>query len=70
MTLEQRKIELIRWITNLSDGSLLDRVDDLRKVSSEKLPDTIMQLLEISSSVDATQLVEHTTVKDMLKRKG
>jgi hypothetical protein len=34
MTLEQRKIELIRWIMNLSDGSLLDRMDELRKVAA------------------------------------
>ena len=69
MTVEQRKIELIRWITTLSDGSLLDRMDDLREVSNGKVPDAIMQLLEISSSVDPSQLVEHTTAKDLLKRK-
>lgn len=70
MTVEQRKIELIRWITGLNDGSVLDRVDELRKVASGDVPDSIMQLLKISAAADPSQLVEHTTAKDLLKRKG
>jgi len=67
MTLEQRKIELIRWITNLSDGSMLDRMDELRKVATGTVPDSILRLLEISSSADPSKLVDHTTAKDLLK---
>lgn len=69
MTLEQRKIELIRWITDLSDGSMLDRMDELRKVAAGTVPDTILRLLEISSSTDPSKLVDHTTAKDLLKGK-
>lgn len=68
MTVEQRKIELIRWITSLNDGSMLDRMDELRKVSSGEVPDSIMQLLEISANADPSQLVEHMKAKDLLKR--
>ncbi|MBX2982531.1 MAG: hypothetical protein WBB32_02155 [Flavobacteriales bacterium] len=69
MTVEQRKIELIRWITNLSDGPLLDRVDDLRKAVSEKVPDPVMRLLELSAAAAPSELVEHSSVKELLKRK-
>ena len=70
MTVEQRKIELIRWITGLNDGSVLDRMDELRKVSSGELPDSILQVLKLSAAAGPSELIKHTTAKDLLKRKG
>lgn len=69
MTMEQRKIELIRWITNLNDGSMLDRMDELRQLAAGTVPDTILRLLEISSSAAPSTLVDHTSAKELLKRK-
>ncbi|MBS1569559.1 MAG: hypothetical protein JST45_08960 [Bacteroidetes bacterium] len=69
MTLEQRKIELIRWITTLKDGILLDRMDDLRKAGSAEVPDAILRLLELSSAAAPGALVKHTSAKELLKRK-
>lgn len=69
MTIEQRKIELIRWITDLKDGSMLDRMDELRQVSATTVPQGIMHLLEISSAADSSTLVEHTTAKELVGRK-
>ena len=69
MTLEQRKIDLISWITSLNDSSVLDRMDELRRFSIGKVPDSIMQLLELSAAADPSKLMEHTTAKELLKRK-
>ncbi|HMN06768.1 MAG TPA: hypothetical protein PKD45_13685 [Flavobacteriales bacterium] len=69
MTIEERKIELIRWIADLKDGSMLDRMDELRRVGSETVPEGIMHLLEVSSAADPSKLVEHTTAKDLVGRK-
>lgn len=69
MTIEERKIELIRWITDLKDGSMLDRMDELRQAASGTVPEGIMHLLEASSAADSPTLVDHTTAKDLVKRK-
>lgn len=69
MTLEQRKIELIRWITTLKDGILLDRVEDLRKAGSAEVPDAVLRLLELSSTAAPDTLVKHTSAKELLNRK-
>ncbi len=70
MTVEQRKIELIRWITGLNEGSVLDRMDELRKTSSGELPASILQVLKLSDAAEPSELIKHTTAKDLLKRKG
>lgn len=69
MTIEERKIELIRWIADLKDGSMLDRMDELRQVSAGTVPEGIMHLLEASSSADPSTWVDHTTAKDLVRRK-
>ena len=69
MTMEQRKIELIRWITTLKDGILLDRVEDLRKAGSAEVPDSVLRLLELSSTAAPGTLVKLTSAKELLKRK-
>ena len=67
MTSEQRKIELVRWITTLKDGILPYRVDDLRKAGSADVPDALLQLLRLSSKAAPEALVEHTSAKELLK---
>jgi hypothetical protein len=67
MTVEQRKIELINWITNLKNENLLDRMEELKIDESKDIPAEILSLLELSSNADDSELIEHTSVRDLLK---
>lgn len=69
MNIEQRKDDLISWVTNLKNEGLLNRLEELKQASQSKLPEEIMSLLEASDSVRSSDLIEHTTVKDLLNRK-
>ena len=42
MTIEQKKISLINWITNIDDESILDKVAELKSSSLEQLPPAII----------------------------
>jgi hypothetical protein len=69
MTIEQRKISLINWITNLNDEKLINQIEGFRKTSLNELPKEIVQLLNISDSESLDDSVEHTNARDILKRK-
>ncbi len=66
MTVEQRKIELINWITELKNESLIDRMEELKKDSFSKIPEEIISLLDTSNAANQTELVEHTASRDLL----
>ncbi len=66
MTLAQRKIELISWITNLEDETLLNQIESFRKVSLEQLPKGIVELLQASDSESIEDCVEHTNSRNIL----
>ena len=66
MTIEQRKKELISWITDLKNESLINRMEELKKGSLSNIPKEIISLLDTSNAVNQSELVEHTTSKDML----
>jgi hypothetical protein len=67
MTIEQKKISLINWITNLDDEVVLDQLAGIKKVSLDDLPDSIVQLLKIAESEPDDILTVHTSVRDILK---
>ena len=67
MTVEQKKISLINWITNLEDEVVLDRIAGIQKLSLDELPDAIVQLMKIADSEPEENLTIHTSVRDMLK---
>lgn len=67
MTIEQKKISLINWITNLDDEVVLDQLAGIKKVSLDDLPDSIVELLKIDESEPDNILTVHTSVRDMLK---
>ena len=67
MTLEQKKISLINWITNLDDEVVLDQIAGIQKLSLDGLPDAIVQLLKIAESEPDDSLTVHTSVRDILK---
>lgn len=70
MTIAQKKIELIQWITELEDENLVDSLDDFRKNNLEEvIPDPIKLLLELSKSTPDEKLIPHTSVRELLKRK-
>lgn len=70
MTIEQRKIELINWITNLDNEAVLQRMEELREISINDLPNEIVSLLELSNKTRKEDLIEHTSSKDILNNNG
>ena len=69
MTIEQRKISLINWITNLNDETLINQIESFRKTSLNELPKEIVELLKISDSESLDDSIEHTNSRDILNRK-
>ena len=67
MTIEQKKISLINWITNLDDEVVLDQLAGIRKVSLDDLLNSIIELLKIAESEPDDILTVHTSVRDILK---
>ncbi len=69
MTIEQKKISLINWITTLEDEVILDQMAAIKKTSLDELPDAIVQLLKRAEAEPEEKLVKHTSAKDILKMK-
>ncbi len=67
MTIEQKKISLINWITNFEDESILDQIVGFQKSSLDKLPNAIIQLLKSAEEESEENLVTHTSAKNILK---
>lgn len=67
MTIEQKKISLINWITNLEDEVVLDQIAGIQKLSLDDLPDSIVELLKIAEAEPDDSLTVHTTVRDILR---
>jgi len=67
MTIEQKKISLINWITNLEDEVVLDQISGIQKLSFDELPDAIVELLKIADAEPEENLTVHSTVRDVLK---
>lgn len=66
MTIEQRKISLINWITNLEDENIIDQIEGFRKTSLNQLPNEIVKLLTMSAAESEEECIEHTSVQDIL----
>ncbi len=69
MTIEQRKISLINWITNLDDENVINKIEGYRKTSINSLPKEIVQLLNNSAAEPIEDCVEHTSAQDILNMK-
>ena len=69
MTIEQKKISLINWITTLEDEVILDQMEGFKKSSLDELPVAIVQLLKKAEAEPNENLVKHTSAKDFLKMK-
>ena len=66
MTIEQRKISLINWITNLEDETIINQIEGFRKTSLNLLPKEIVELLTMSAAEKEEDCIEHTSVQDIL----
>lgn len=66
MTLEQRKIELISWISQLENESILKYLEGIKDVGTETIPDEIQVLLNQSNQVEFDELTEHTSARDLV----
>jgi hypothetical protein len=69
MTIEQRKLELITWITSIQNVDMLERIEDFRNNPEPEIPDTILELLHASSSARLEDCIEHTSARELLGRK-
>ena len=67
MTIEQKKISLISWISNIDDEVILDQIAGIRQLTLEELPTAIVELLEMADSEPEENLTTHTSVRDILK---
>jgi hypothetical protein len=61
MTIEQKKISLINWITNFEDEIVLDQIADIQKLSLSDLPESIVQLLYKAASESIEISSVHTS---------
>ena len=68
MSIEQRKQELIEWISGLEREDVIMRIEDFRNNPEPEIPDTILELLEISSRAKPEDCIEHTSVRELLGR--
>ncbi|MEP2667618.1 MAG: hypothetical protein ABJH04_01415 [Cyclobacteriaceae bacterium] len=68
MTIEQRKIALINWITNLTEESVIDQIEVFRQKSLSDLPKEIISLLDMSDSANESENIEHTNSRKLLGR--
>ena len=69
MTIDQKKIALINWITNLKDETIVDLLADLQNKPSGQLPEEIIELLKLSDSTEENDCIEHSSAKSLLSRK-
>ncbi len=69
MTIEQRKLELITWITSIQSEDVINRIENFRKNPNSEIPDTILELLHESSSAKLEDCIEHTSARELLGRK-
>ena len=69
MTIEQRKISLINWITNLDDESVINQIEGFQRTSIKSLPKEIVELLNISTAEPIEDCIEHTSAQDILDMK-
>ncbi len=69
MTIEQKKISLINWITNLDDETVINQIDGFRRTSLNDLPKEIVELLNMAAAEPDEDCIEHTSVQDILNMK-
>ncbi|MEB2774920.1 hypothetical protein SYJ56_06360 [Algoriphagus sp. D3-2-R+10] len=67
MNIEQKKIELIHWITELENEELLQSIDELKSKTLSKEDEVLLKILKMSN--ESKTLIPHTSVRELLNRK-
>lgn len=67
MTLAQRKIELINWISSLTSEEAVIKLEELKRSSSSEFPAELLELLAAADQQTTEGLRKHTSVKDISK---
>lgn len=67
MNIEQRKHNLINWVNELNNESLLNRLEELKHESQVSTPKEIISLLDASNKVLDHDLTEHSDARELLK---
>ena len=65
MTIAQRKIELINWISSLSSEEYIDQLEQLKNSIPTNLSDELIHFLQSVDTSSIEGLREHTSVKDI-----
>lgn len=69
MTIEQRKLELINWISAIQQEDVINRIENFRNNPETEIPDAILELLNESSKAKLEDCIEHTSARQLLGRK-
>lgn len=67
MTIEQKKISLIKWITNIQDENVIDEISKIQEATLDALPEAIVELLQMADSESEDLLSKHSSSRDILK---
>ena len=65
MTIAQRKIELINWISSLTSEDAIKQLEELKKSNSSDFPTELLELLAAADQESTDGLRKHTSVKDI-----
>lgn len=68
MNIENRKSDLINWLSNLNNEGLVNRIEELKRESLAKVPQEIISLLDSANSTESSKLIEHTNVRELLNK--
>ncbi len=65
MSLAQRKIDLINWISSLTSEEYLDKLEEIKDSIPTDLPQELLHFLKSADTDSLEGLREHTSVKDI-----
>ncbi|MAC96039.1 MAG: hypothetical protein CMC96_11115 [Flavobacteriales bacterium] len=69
MDLAEQKISLIQWIIELEDEQVIKKLEVLRSLDSkERLPNEVIELLELSSKASLDDCIKHTRSKNLISK--
>ena len=69
MTIEQKKISLINWTTNLEDEAVINEIESFRSASLSELPKEIVELIQVLGSTKEEDCIEHSDSMSILGRR-
>ena len=65
MTIAQRKIELINWITGLTSEESLSQLEEVKNSTVSDLPKELLDFLKAVDPEGTEGLRRHTSVRDI-----